>query len=176
MSEHDEFAEDLASFRRAKDDFMREDHHSPLEHADRHSFDGLHYFPYNAALRVETALDRNVADDVLTLETSTGDSREYHRVGKIHFEVAGQPADLTIFAAEDGELFVPLRDGTSGRDTYGAGRYLEPENLGEDRVLVDFNYLYNPYCAYNEAYSCPLPPRENWLHVPIEAGEKTYLK
>ncbi len=74
----------------------------------------------------------------------------------------------------NGELFLPLRDATSGEETYGAGRYLEPQPAAEGWVLMDFNCLYSPYCAYNEAWSCPLPPRENWLSVPIRAGEKTF--
>jgi uncharacterized protein (DUF1684 family) len=81
---------------------------------------------------------------------------------------------LTLYRGTDGDLFLPLRDATSGDETYGAGRYLEPLMLDDGRVLVDFNYLYNPYCAYNDAWSCPLPPRENWLTVPIRAGEKAF--
>jgi uncharacterized protein (DUF1684 family) len=80
---------------------------------------------------------------------------------------------LTIFG-EDDELFLPMRDATSGQETYGAGRYLEPELIAQGTVDVDFNYLYNPFCAYNPGYSCPLPPTENWLKVPIRAGEKNY--
>ncbi|MCI0396478.1 MAG: DUF1684 domain-containing protein, partial [Chloroflexi bacterium] len=73
----------------------------------------------------------------------------------------------------------PFRDTTNGQETYGAGRYLDSHRpglnqLGPDRFEVDFNYSYNPYCAYSEYYSCPLPPRENWLKVPIRAGEKNY--
>jgi uncharacterized protein (DUF1684 family) len=108
------------------------------------------------------------------METSTGDSREYKRAGKVRFDVEGQAAELTIFQDSSGELFLPLRDATSGKESYGAGRYLEPDLIDDETVHVDFNYLYNPYCAYNEAYSCPLPPGENWLRVPITAGEKSF--
>ena len=81
-----------------------------------------------------------------------------------------------MYASEDmDELFVPFRDATSGKETYGAGRYLEVESPGPDgRVRVDFNAAYNPYCAYNPDWSCPIPPGENWLSVPIRAGEKTF--
>jgi uncharacterized protein (DUF1684 family) len=111
---------------------------------------------------------------VVAADTSTGETQSYQRAGIIRFAVDGQPAELTLYQGEQGELFLPLRDATSGTETYGAGRYLEPTPLDADRVLVDFNYLYNPYCAYNEAWSCPLPPRENWLTVPIRAGEQTF--
>lgn len=153
---------------------MRDDPDSPLTHEQRHAFDGLKYFPYDPALRFEAPLDPNVPDDDVVLETSTGDSRRFRRLGRARFSVDGREAEITVFGAEDEDLFVPLRDATSGNETYGAGRYLEPELVGENAVLLDFNDLYNPYCAYNEDYSCPLPPRENWLHVPIRAGEKTF--
>lgn len=153
---------------------MARDPDSPLEHEQRHAFAGLSYFPFNPALRLEVSLDRDVPDEPVTVDTSTGESQEFRRAGKFHFEVEGQPAELTIYQGEHDELFLPLRDSTSGEETYGAGRYLEPTPIDDGRVLVDFNYLYNPYCAYNEAWSCPLPPRENWLSVPIRAGEKSF--
>jgi len=83
---------------------------------------------------------------------------------------------VTLFASPDmHELFLPFRDRTSGSETYGAGRYLEVEPPGADGwVVVDFNLAYNPYCAYNPEWSCPIPPGENWLAVPIRAGEKTF--
>ena len=174
MEHHDHAEHELADFRAAKDEFMRNDPYSPLTREQRHIFKGLVYYPWAGELRLERPLNRDVPDDIVTLETSTGDSQQYRRAGKIRVEVDGQEAELTIFEAGEGDLFAPLRDATSGTETYGAGRYLEPEYIGQDRVLVDFNYLYNPYCAYNEQYSCPLPPRENWLQVPIRAGEKKF--
>ncbi len=170
----DHAAHQLEHFRAAKDSWFAQDPQSPLTHEERHHFNGLPYYPFSAALHMHLPLDRDVSDEPISMETSTGDQREYRRAGKIHFEVNGQPVSLTVYASPDGELFLPMRDATSGKETYGAGRYLEPEMAGEDQVHVDFNYLYNPYCAYNEAYSCPLPPLENWLRVPIEAGEKNY--
>jgi uncharacterized protein len=165
---------ELAAFRAAKDAFLAQDPHSPLDHEQRHAFQGLAYYPYTPALRLELLLDRDVPDEVVEVDTSTGETQQYRRAGTIRFAVAGQPAELTLYQGEQGELFLPLRDATAGSETYGAGRYLEPQLLDEDRVLVDFNYLYNPYCAYNEAWSCPLPPRENWLSVPLRAGEQTF--
>jgi len=77
---------------------------------------------------------------------------------------------------EQGEkdLFIIFKDATSGKETYGAGRYLDLDRHG-DEIVIDFNYAYNPYCAYNPDWSCPLPPAENWLKVPIRAGEKNFL-
>jgi hypothetical protein len=94
----------------------------------------------------------------------------------VRFEVGGEPARVTLFASPDThELFLPFRDATSGKETYGAGRYLEVEPPNADgRVVVDFNDAYNPYCAYNASWSCPIPPGENWLAVPIRAGERSF--
>lgn len=138
----------------------------------RASFHGLKYFPENPALQFRLSLDQNVPKDFVMLPTSTGAQQRYERAGKVQFQVDGQPATLTVFKDASG-YFVPFRDTTSETETYGAGRYLEPEMEG-DQLRVDFNYAYNPYCAYNEEYSCPIPPRENWLPVPIAAGEKRF--
>lgn len=110
--------------------------------------------------------------DTITLDTSTGETRVFRRAGFLNFPVDGKPAKLTLFVDSNG-YFLPFRDATSGTETYGAGRYLEPEESG-GKIRVDFNYAYNPYCAYSEHFSCPLPPRENWLTVAIRAGEKVY--
>jgi uncharacterized protein len=162
-----------SALRAAKDEYMREDPTSPLGQGERATFGGLAYYPYDPVLALELPLDRNVSAEAVQMGTSTGDSRQYPRAGKIRFEVDGTPAELTIYG-EPGNLFLPIRDATSGKATYGAGRYVEPDTVGEDTVFVDFNLLYNPYCAYNEQFSCPLPPVENWLQVPIEAGEQNY--
>jgi uncharacterized protein (DUF1684 family) len=161
------------ALRAAKDEYMREDPTSPLGKQERSRFDGLTYFPYDPALALELPLDRNVDSEPVEMGTSTGDTRAYARVGKVHFDVRGTPAEVTLYGDPE-NLFLPIRDATSGHATYGAGRYVEPEMTGDDTVFVDFNLLYNPYCAYNEQFSCPLPPVENWLQVPIEAGEQNY--
>jgi uncharacterized protein (DUF1684 family) len=145
-----------------------------LSEEQQQQFAGLSYYPFNPALHLHLPLDREVAEDAVPMQTSTGEQQEYRRAGKLHFDVDGQAAELTVFQDPEGELFLPMRDATSGKETYGAGRYLEPEWVDDETVHVDFNYLYNPYCAYNEAYSCPLPPVENWLRVPIAAGEKSF--
>jgi uncharacterized protein (DUF1684 family) len=107
------------------------------------------------------------------MQTSTGDIQVYTRVGRFRFLVDGQDAELTIYEGPNG-LFLPFVDALAGQGTYPAGRYLEPEALPARRYLVDFNLAYNPYCAYNEHWSCPLTPSENRLRVPIRAGEKIF--
>ena len=115
--------------------------------------------------------------ELITLQTSTGESAEYHRAAVVRFEVEGEPASLTVFREQySGQLFLPFADATSGTETYGAGRYLEVQPLDDGRLLIDFNYAYNPYCAYNDAWSCPLPPPENRLTVSIRAGERRFVE
>ena len=109
------------------------------------------------------------------MPTSTGDQQEYWHVGHVSFSVNGRTASLQAYLpTEGGNYFIPFVDATAPAETYGAGRYLEPEDLGDGRLHLDFNLAYNPYCAYNDRWSCPIPPRQNRLPVRIEAGEKNF--
>ena len=171
---------DLDHFRQEIDNFLRHHPESPLDQEQKLGFDGLAYFPTAPSLIIKAALDYFPAGEpLIEMQTTTGDLRQYRRWAKFRFEVGGEPAELTIYSDPWGEsLFLPFKDGTNGAESYGAGRYLDNHRPGievvGDVATVDFNYCYNPYCAYNEAYSCPLPPRENWLKVPIAAGEKAF--
>jgi len=167
---------ELDEFRRDKDEFFREDPRSPLTPEQRANFAGLSYYPESPALRIEAELDTDVdRDEDIVMQTTTGGTQVYRRAGKVRFEVDGQPAEITLYESpEQHELFVPFRDATSGKETYGAGRYLEVEPPADGRAVVDFNDAYNPYCAYNPEWSCPIPPGENWLAVPVRAGEKDF--
>lgn len=165
---------ELESFRAAKDKFYRRDDRAPLTPEQRRDFKGLSYFPENDALVIKAAIDRNVKPGIVRMETTKGEQQEYRRFGVAHFEVDGRPAQVTLYATDRSHnLFLPFRDATSGKETYGGGRYLDLHTHGEE-VLIDFNYAYNPNCAYNPDWSCPLPPAENWLEVPIRAGEKAF--
>ncbi len=171
----------LKDFREQIDDFMQFHPQSPLGDDQRDGFKGLDYYDENPALVITAAVERLPDDEpVIEMETSTGDARPFRRWGTFAFEVDGDPARLTLYSDPAGEeFFLPFRDATSGNETYGAGRYLDNHRpglrrLGDDEVEVDFNYAYNPYCAYSPYFSCPLPPRENWLAVAIRAGEKDY--
>jgi len=161
--------------RRMKDQFFRTDPHSPIE--DRANFEGLDYYDPNPDYRYTVPLQPAETQEKLTFQTSTGDEQTYYRLGTIEFEVEGEAGKLAIYQSphHDG-LFLPFRDATSGNETYGAGRYLEPHDLGGGELLVDFNLCYSPFCAYSDAYSCPLPPFENHLKIAIRAGEKAFKK
>jgi uncharacterized protein (DUF1684 family) len=131
----------------------------------------LHYFPEDPALRFEVLVAASGKPESVELQTSTGDIQRYSRVGRFRFDVDGHTAELTLFQGPSGP-FLPFVDSLAGTETYPAGRYLEPEPLPGGRYLVDFNFSYNPYCAYNAQWSCPLTPVENRLKLPIRAGER----
>jgi uncharacterized protein len=165
---------ELKRFRDEKDHVFAHDPHSPLTEDQRGAFKGLVYFAENPELVINATVDRDVEPGDVPMGTSGGEEQVYQRFGVVRFKVDGEPAQLTLYSSEDSdELFVPFRDTTSGKETYGAGRYLEVHAHGDD-VAIDFNYAYNPNCAYDPSWSCPLPPIENWLKVPIRAGEKAF--
>src|ERR1700737_1010841 len=162
---------ELKSFRTEKDRVFSKDPHSPLLPGQRRAFKGLAYFEENPRLVIHGTIDRNVEAGEVRMATSAGDEQVYQRYGVVRFAVDGQPTDVTLYRPEDSnELFIPCRDATAGKETAGAGRYLELHAHGDD-VTIDFNYAYNPNCAYDPSWSCPVPPPENWLKVPIRAGE-----
>lgn len=169
---------ELEEFREQKDRFFRFHPQSPLTPEQRERFTGLAYFAEDAALRVEAELETEGLDldEEIPMDTTTGGTQVYRRAGIARFEVEGAPAQVTLFASDrQWELFLPFRDATSGTLTYGGGRYLEVDRPGPGGlVVVDFNLAYNPYCCYGDRWACPLPPRENWLGVPIRAGEREF--
>jgi len=163
----------LKQHRREKDAFFQKSPHSPIEPG---GWKPLEYFALDAALRVQATWTPAKDGRRIRVPTSTGEEREYVEAGTLAFRVQGIEQKLVAYASAGhvDSLFVPFRDATSGEETYGAGRYLDLPMPDGPHAAVDFNLAYNPYCAYSEAYSCPLPPRENWLTVPIRAGEKSY--
>jgi len=163
----------LSDFRKMKDDFFIQDDQSPLTADQKKAFKGLKYFPPNPALNLEISVEEFPDKQRIEMLTTTGDIQSYQRYGKFSFMIEGHPVELTIYQSEDG-YFLPFVDSLASKETYPAGRYLEPEALGNNHFRVDFNLAYNPYCAYNDYWSCPLTPFENHLKVPIRAGEKLF--
>jgi uncharacterized protein (DUF1684 family) len=165
----------LQSFRNRRDVQFKEAENSPLQPEQKAVFNGLSYFPENPELGFALELDTSGEgiEEELTIGTVNGQTKTYIRAGRVHFEVDGQPTTLTVFKDTNrGHFFMPFRDATAGNECYSVGRYLEPRALPDGRLAVDFNQAYNPYCAYNEGWSCPIPPFENRISVPIRAGEK----
>jgi uncharacterized protein len=163
----------LEDFRREKDDFFGSHPQSPLTHEQKHAFKGLKYFPEDPTLRLEVTVNKAADQQTVSIETTGGVPQDYQRYGRFKFDVEGQLAELTLYSSEDG-FFLPFVDSLAGRETYPAGRYVEVEQMPDGKFLVDFNLAYNPYCAYNDKWSCPLTPFENRLKVAIRAGEKMF--
>lgn len=163
-------AHELTAMRHEKDTFFRQSPHSPLSPEQQARFSGLRYYPPNEALEFAVTVQPFADQKRMQMQTSTGDVQTYVRYGEFTFEVEGQTARLTVYSGPNG-FFLPFVDANGGGETYGAGRYLEPEKLGDSRFLVDFNQAYNPYCAYSSGWSCPIPPSENRISVAIRAGE-----
>lgn len=166
----------LERFRRNKDDFFKTDPHSPLTAEQKRAFHHLDYYRENAALSFKLRIDRDaVSHDPVMLDTTTGTQQEFVPAGKISIEVEGRMVRLTLYRETGrGRYFLPFRDATNGLETYAGGRYLDPQETPDGLVTVDFNYAYNPYCAYNDEWTCPIPPVENVLEVPVRAGEKDF--
>lgn len=175
-------AEGVASFRRRRDELFASHPQSPLSYEQRDGFEGLAYFPYDPAARI--ACDLDAADEgELRVDTGGADGEvRLRRVGRL----ASPAGQLTLFwiSGYGGGLFLPFRDATAGTETYGGGRYLTDTIKGTwgrgltlaapTRIVLDFNYAYNPSCAYNSAWACPLAPPENRLELPAPAGERSF--
>lgn len=164
----------LAQWRAEKDRYLGTARNSPLYGAE--SFEGLTYYPEDDAFRVRAAVIRPAEPEPVMLATSSGEDRLFLVYGEATFELEGERQRLTLFAtpeAPDGpRLFVPFKDATSGGETYGAGRYLDPYLGDGGELILDFNYAYHPYCAYSEGYRCPFPPPQNRLSAAVRAGER----
>ncbi len=175
----DESENSVLRERREKDQEFRSGPNSPLPKEERASFQGLAYFGLNPSLRFRVKLNRYPLPRNIRLGTNTGEVRDALRYGYFEFQVDGTDCRLQVYRVEDAapggpNLFVPFRDATSGRDTYGAGRYIDLKENTTGYYDLDFNRAYNPYCAYAKGFSCPVAPAENTLPVPIRAGEKIY--
>jgi len=165
--------------REEKDRFMKTADDSPI--AEKEKFKGLSYFTPNIKYKIVANLLPVEDKKVIVLATNDGGEERYLEYAYAEFVLDGQKNRLVLLEMIDmgplrGKLFLAFGDETSAIETYGAGRYLDVEKVpGANTITLDFNKSYNPYCAYNETYRCPLPPRENLLKVAIRAGEKTYV-
>ncbi len=156
---------------------------SPLSAQDRAGFTGHEFYPVQEKYRVKARFEPTPDSKPFLLETSKGTSKVYKRIGILHFQIDGNEHTLEAYVQQKrfrlpGEptyVFLPLVDETTGNETYGAGRYMHYEGIPEGTEwIVDFNKLYNPYCAYSDRYECPKVPEANYLPIKVEAGIKGY--
>jgi len=167
-----------------KDRFFGKSAESPLLPVQRLNFRGLSYFPPDISYKLEAVFTPLKSSQDFKIQTSSGRERVYITKGRLDFSYGNQKFTLMAYQEKDqtasypDELFVPFTDTTNGKQTYGGGRYLDINSPGQGKrvVVLDFNLAFNPYCAYNHNYSCPIPPKENHLSIPIMAGEKIFSK
>lgn len=168
----------LLEFRKQKDWHWKHDADSPLTDGQRKNFKGLNYFPPNPNLSLELELDKNIADvgKKVVIKTTGGDEQIYLKAGKVKFNVEDREIEALVFEdpqQEQFQYYLLFRDQTTGIETYKNGRMLQiPKKMG--KLVIDFNYAYNPYSSYNDNWDCPITPEENILAVQIRAGEKIY--
>ncbi|HEY2803046.1 MAG TPA: DUF1684 domain-containing protein [Actinomycetota bacterium] len=166
-------------WRAVRNELFREHPQSPLPEAEREQFPGLPFFDYDPALRVLAEVLEKEREHY-EIQTSGDGTYGFSRFAEARFEVGGVSTALELYWLDGyvGGVFVPFRDATGGSQTYGAGRYLLDTGKGADlgmegeRLVLDFNFSYNPSCAYDPQWVCPLAPPPNRIEVPIRAGER----
>jgi len=160
---------------------------SPLKSKDLKNFKGLNFFMVDSTFIVTAKLTKTTNATTFEMATTTDRKPLYKEYGILNFTLKGKDFELTIYQSQDevsdekykDYLFLPFTDDTSGEDSYGGGRYMDVMTTDEDpdgTIKLNFNNTYNPYCAYNEKYSCPLSPRKNHLDIEIKAGIKVFEK
>ena len=189
----------LQQFRIQKDVLFAHHPQSALSPEQRRYFTSLHYFPYDPLFRVEATFTPEIAEEDSHLEASGPHTMRFQRAGHVAFSLGTTQLTLWVYWIDvyGGGLFLPFRDATCGPESYGGGRYLFDTVKGSDflrlepretasadleppygyaggKIILDFNYAYNPSCAYDERWVCPLAPNENRLPVPIRAGERKF--
>ena len=178
----EEYAQVIQRERDEKNLFMKNDEGSPfyIGKDSASNFTKLNYFPADLTYKVIANLVPIETKKMVVLATSDGVEKKYLEFAFAEFTLGDQKNKLLLLEVVDsgpyrGTLFLAFADATSGDETYGAGRYLDVKKVpGATTITLDFNKAYNPYCAYSDSFSCPFPPKENILSIPIKAGEKVY--
>ena len=172
----EEYQASVLEYRTEKEDYLRSNNESPFVQEKKEVGD-FSYFPVDRKYKVSAKVEKIKKRQLTLIQNSDGTSQRYLNYAWLRFEIDRKPQKLVVLKSTFGtDLFLGFADGTSGDTSYGGGRYLDIEEIKGDRVTLDFNLAYNPYCAYSEKFMCPFPPKENILSVKIEAGEKDYEK
>jgi len=168
----------VKEWRKERDHFFKNHVRSPLTPQEKKRFTGLTYYPFNPKFVFEGQIERfilhiNNPDYYATFVTNKGTSKRYIRYGRFRFTLDGKGYALEVYKSILSDaLFIPFKDKTNGKETYGGGRYIDAQILTGYKMVLDFNVAYYPSCVYNEKFICVLPPKENTLDIDIKAGEK----
>ena len=174
------FNTDLTPFQREINDFFKDASVSPLKKRDLKNFRGLDFFTYDSTYLVTAKLTKTPKEKPFMMLTTTDMVVEYIKYGTVSFELLDNQYSLDIYKNledpnERDNLFLPFLDDTNGNESYGGGRYINLDIPQVDNLIIDFNSAFNPYCVYDEKYSCPIVPRENYLPLEIKAGVMNFL-
>ena len=172
------------NYRTEQNEKFRSKHESPLKIKDKEAFKKLDFYGIKKAYRVEAKFVRTAGSEPFEMPTTTDRKPVYEKYGEIHFEIKGKALTLNVYQSHSSRqnplyrnyLFLPFKDLTNGHKSYGGGRFIDVRIPKGETMTIDFNKSYNPYCAYNDKYSCPIVPIENHLKVAIPAGVRTYDK
>lgn len=178
----DSAVHEIEKYRKEQEAKFKDPDESPLDKKLRKKFKGLNYYPINLDYRVNARFVKTETPVLFKMKTTTERLPEYQKFGELHFELAGEPRVLEVYQSleiiqkpglED-YLFVPFTDETNGEETYEVGRYIDFRIPASEKVILDFNKSYNPYCSYGSAFSCPIPPAANHLPLKVLAGEMKF--
>lgn len=179
-----EYIAGIEKERKLKDAEMKSDDKSPIPENEKATFRKLNYYETKTSYRKVAAFKRYDQATRFLMKTTTERLPEYSLYGIVSFDHKGKNYSLNVYQnielvkkpGYEKHLFIPFNDKTNGKSTYGGGRFLDVSETGADTLVIDFNTAYNPYCAYNHKYSCPIPPEANNLPTEIKAGEKKWHK
>jgi len=178
--------EDVQQFQYEQNTQFSDIDNSPLTEEDFETFKSLEFFKIDKNFKIEADLELTPNSPVFEMQTTTDRAPLYRKYGIATFAINGVQYNLSIYQSQDlitslehiNYLFLPFNDSTNGKTTYAGGRFIDLDisTIKNNKIIIDFNKSYNPYCAYNHKYSCPIPPQENILKIPILAGIKDYKK
>ena len=172
-----DYIENILKLRANYNQYIKYYEDSPLEQDELTNFDELDYYKVDEQFKINAHFRLLEKQDTFNIKLTDKKTLKFIKHSLALFSFQGRPQQLVLLKhidAKDDRLFIPFKDKTSGIYTYGAGRYLDVTNNGNDRIMIDFNLAYNPYCAYNSNYKCPMVPSENVLKEEINAGEKSF--
>lgn len=179
-----EYIKEIESYRAEVNEKFAKAESSPLTAEGLQEFNGLAFFPVDKKYCIEARFTLNPDPEPFGMETTTERRPIYVKYGEAHFSLDGEDFVLEIYQSEKAKqmeefkehLFLPFKDLSNGNESYGGGRFIDLKIPEEESIVIDFNKAYNPYCAYNHKYSCPIPPEVNHLNIDIAAGVKAYDK